>query len=77
MNEEKDLLLASAARLYSLGVDVEAAREHLRELVKQGVPQDSEAMRTEYQTFTEWNEQWKAMEQVHISLWDELLRNMI
>lgn len=38
MNEEKDLLLASAARLYSLGVDVEAAREHLRELVKQGVP---------------------------------------
>lgn len=73
MNGEKDLLLASAARLYSLGVDVEAARERLRELVKQGVPYESEEMRTAYQSFTELNEQWKAMEQAHISLRNELL----
>ena len=74
MNGEKDLLLASAARLYSLGVDVEAARERLRELVKQGFPYESEEMRTAYQSFTELNEQWKAMERAHISLRDELLR---
>lgn len=77
MNGEKDLLLASAARLYSLGVDVEAARERLRELVKQGVPYESEEMRTAYQSFTELNEQWKAMEQAHISLRDELLRKKV
>ena len=74
MNGEKDLLLASAARLYSLGVDVEAARERLKALVRQGVPYDSEEMLTAYQSFTELNEQWKAMEQAHISLRDELLR---
>ena len=74
MNGEKDLLLASAARLYSLGVDVEAARERLKELVKQGVPYDSEEMRTAYQSFTELNEQWETMEQAHVALRDEILR---
>ena len=74
MNGEKDLLLASAARLYSLGVDVEAARERLRKLVQQGVPYESEEMRMAYQSFTELNEQWKAMEQAHISLRYEMLR---
>ena len=34
----KDLLIASAARLYSMGIDLEAARERLRQLVEQGVP---------------------------------------
>ena len=29
MDSRKDLLLTSAAQLYSLGVDLEAAREHL------------------------------------------------
>jgi cytochrome c556 len=48
-------------------------RERLRKLVKQGVPYDSEEMRTAYQSFTELNEQWKAMEQAHISLRNELL----
>ena len=77
MNGEKDLLLASAARLYSLGVDVEAARERLRKLVKQGVPYDSEEMQTAYQSFTELNEQWKSMEQAHSSLRDEMLRKKV
>lgn len=77
MNEEKDLLLASAARLYSLGVDVEAARERLRKLVQQGVPYESEEMRTAHQSFTELNEQWKTMERAHISLRDELLRKKV
>ena len=37
MDYRKDLLLASAARLYSMGVDLEAARERLRQL---GVTED-------------------------------------
>ena len=31
MGNEKDLLLASAARLYSMGIDLEAARERHRQ----------------------------------------------
>ena len=45
MDYKKDLLLRSAARLYSLGIEVEVAREQLRKLVKQGVPYDSPEMR--------------------------------
>ena len=37
MDTRKELLLLSAARLYSLGVEVEARRERLRRLVEQGV----------------------------------------
>ena len=43
MDHRKELLLASAARLYSMGVDLEAARERLRQLVAQGVSYDSKA----------------------------------
>ena len=73
MNGEKDLLLASAARLYSLGVDLEAARERLRKLVQQGVPYESEEMKTAYLEFETLNQQWKTMEQEHLSLRDEIL----
>ena len=38
MNNEKDLLIASAARLYSMGIDLEATRDRLRQLVERGVP---------------------------------------
>lgn len=75
MDSRKDLLLASAARLYSLGVDLEAARERLRKLVEQGFPYDSEEMRAAYQEFTELNRQWKALEQQHLDLRDEILRS--
>ena len=40
MDFRKDLLLASAARLYSMGVDLESARERLKILVEQGVGYD-------------------------------------
>lgn len=72
MNYRKDLLLRSAARLYSMGLDLEAARERLRELVEQGVPYSSEDMLNAYRDFTELEEQWKALEQQHLELRDEL-----
>ena len=53
MDYRKDLLLASAARLYSMGVDLEAARAKLKELVERGVPYDSDEMKQAYQNFKE------------------------
>ncbi|MBQ8935017.1 MAG: hypothetical protein IJ049_01250 [Oscillospiraceae bacterium] len=75
MDDRKDLLLASSARLYSLGVDLEGARERLRCLVEQGVPYDSDEMLRAYQEFTEIDRQWKAMEKHHIELRDEIMRD--
>ena len=72
MNGEKDLLLASAARLYSLGVDLEAARERLRQLVQQGVSYESEEMKTAYLEFETLNQQWKTLEKEHLSLRAEI-----
>ncbi len=74
MDNEKDLLLASAARLYSLGVDLEAARERLRQLVEQGVSYSSKEMQTAYQEFTELDHQWKELEKQHHLLRDEIMK---
>ena len=74
MDYRKDLLLASAARLYSMGVDLEAARERLRQLVEQGVPYDSDEMKQAYQDFKELERQWKALEQQHLELRDEIMQ---
>ena len=73
MDRRKELLLKSAARLYSLGVDLEAARERLRQLVQQGVPYESEEMKTAYLEFETLNQQWKALEQEHLSLRNKIL----
>ena len=74
MDYRKDLLLASAARLYSMGVDLEAARERLRQLVAQGVSYESDEMKQAVQDF-KLDEQWKALEQQHLELRDEILQN--
>ncbi len=75
MDYRKDLLLASAARLYSLGVDLEAARAKLKELVEQGVPYDSDEMKRAYQDFKELEQQWKMLEQQHLELRDEIVKD--
>lgn len=74
MDNKKDLLLASAARLYSLGVDLELARDRLRKLVEQGVSYDSEEMKQAYLDFTERDTQWKELERQHLELEQELLQ---
>ena len=75
MDYRKDLLLASAARLYSMGVDLEAARAKLKELVEQGVPYDSDEMKRAYQNFKELEQQWKALERQHLELRDEIVKD--
>lgn len=76
MDYKKDLLLRSAARLYSLGIEVEAAREQLRTLVQQGVPYNSPEMRKALEEFQELDQQWKALEQEHLQLKAEVRREM-
>lgn len=73
MDFKKNLLLRSAARLYSLGIEVEAAREQLRKLVKKGVPYDSPEMRKALEEFQELDQQWKALEQEYLKLRGEMI----
>ena len=70
----KDLLIASAARLYSMGIDLEAARDRLRQLVEQGVPYSSDEMRRVVQDFKELEQQWKELEKEHLKLRDEMMK---
>lgn len=75
MDYRKNLLLASAARLYSMGVDLEAARAKLKELVERGVPYDSDQMKQAYQNFKELEQQWKALDRQHLELRDEIVKD--
>lgn len=72
MDPRKRLLLLSAARLYSLGLDLEAAREKLRRLVEKGVSYDSEEMLRAYEEFTVLDGEWKNLEKQHLELRDEI-----
>lgn len=72
MDARKDLLLKSAARLYSLGVDLEMTRDKLKKLVDQGVPYDSKEMKDAYREFSELDAQWKELEKQHLELRDEI-----
>jgi len=74
MDQQKDLLLASAARLYSLGLDLEAARERLRQLVAQGTGYASEDMRRALREFQDLEQQWKDLEREYLDLRGEILR---
>ena len=72
MDNKKDLLIATAARLYSMGIDLEAARDRLRQLVKQGVPYNSDEMRQAVSDFKALEQQWKELEREHLELRDEI-----
>ena len=74
MDNEKDLLIASAARLYSMGIDLEAARDRLRQLVEQGVPYSSDKMKQAVQDFKELDRHWKELEREHLELRDEVTK---
>ena len=76
MDYRKDLLLASAARLYSMGVDLEAARAKLKELAKQGVSYSSDEMVSAYREFVELEQQWKSLEHQYLELRKEILSDI-
>ena len=68
MNSDKELLILSAARLYSVGVDLEAARARLKALVDQGVSYSDERMIKAYDDFNELKAQWDNLEKQHLEL---------
>ena len=74
MDNEKDLLIASAARLYSMGIDLEAARDRLRQLVEQDVPYNSDEMKQAVQDFKVLDRQWKELEREHLRVKEEIKR---
>ena len=74
MDNKKDLLIASAARLYSMGIDLEAARDRLRQLVEQHVPYNSDEMKQAVQDFKELDRQWKELEREHLELRYEVMK---
>ena len=74
MDARKELLLMNAAKLYSLGLDVEAAREKLRQLVERGVSFSSKEMLAAYEEFTALDGHWRELEKQHLELRDELRR---
>ena len=76
MDNKKDLLIASAARLYSMGIDLEAARVRLRQLVEQCVPYNSDEMRQAVSDFKELDRQWKELEKQHLELRAEVTKKI-
>ena len=72
MSSDKELLIMSAARLYSVGVDLEAARARLKELVDRGVSYSDERMIKAYNDFNELKAQWDNLEKQHLELRDEI-----
>ena len=68
MDNDNQLLLASAARLYSLGIDLEGARERLRGYVAQGLPWSSSTMIDAYNDFTQLKKQFDELETQHLEL---------
>ena len=72
MNSDKELLIMSAARLYSVGVDLEAARARLKELVDQGVTYSDERMIKAYNDYNELKAQWDNLEKQHLELRNEI-----
>lgn len=73
MDTRKDLLLRSAARLYSIGVDLESAKEKLRKLVASGVGYDTPEMAKTVQEYTELKALWDRLEAEHLKLRGEIL----
>ena len=70
MDYKNQLLLASAARLYSLGVDLEGAREVLRRYVESGLDWHSSKMDEAYKNYTQLKDQFDSLEAQYLSLRD-------
>ena len=75
MDYKKDLLLRSSARLCSLDIEIERARQHLRELVDKSVPYTSIEMRKALEKYQVLGQQWRALEQEFLRLKEEIDRS--
>lgn len=72
VQEKKELLIRVASKLYSIGLDMDYAKENLRKLVSAGVSFDSSQMKDAYNEYKELEEQWNSLEAEYIGMRDEL-----
>lgn len=73
MDMDKEVLLCTAARLYSLGIEVEAARNRLRVLIIKGTSPKSKKVRNAMREFKELDMQWKILEAQYIEERNKML----
>ena len=73
MDYRKELLLKSGARLYSIGLDLDAAKERILKLVADGVGYDAPEMVQAVQVYTELKSLWDNLEAEHLKLKREIL----
>lgn len=72
MDCKKELLIKSAARLYSVGIDLEGAKERIRKLVSDGVGYDTLEMAKAVREYTEIKELWDILENEYLALRDDI-----
>ena len=72
MEYKKELLIKSAARLYSLGIDLEGAKDRIRKMVADGIGYDAPEMLQAVGEYAELKAQWDSLEQDHIQLREEI-----
>lgn len=72
MQGKRELLIITASRLYSIGIDLDYAKEKLRKLVDDGVSFDSFQMLDAYNEYKRLEDQWNSAEAEYLDLKDEL-----
>lgn len=73
MEYKKELLIEIAEKLYNLGIEVEAARQKLKDLVSNGVPYESASMRIALQDYQDCDARWRRLERNYLELKAEIL----
>ena len=75
LDQKKELLLKSAARLYSLGIELDVAKERIRKLVENGVGYETTEMAQAVREYTELKDLWSNLEHDHLVLRNEIEAN--
>lgn len=73
MEPKKEMLIQSAAQLYSIGIDLDEAKQQIKKLVATGARYDSPEMIQATQKYIELKERWDRLEQKHLKLKAEIL----
>lgn len=72
MSRKKQQLVQTAARLYTLGVELEGTRQHLKALTLAGRSKDSAEIQEAAERFQALHEQWTELERQYLSLREEV-----
>lgn len=72
MQGKRELLIITASKLYSVGMELDYAKEKLKKLVDDGVSFDSAQMLDAYNEYKALEDQWNLVEAEYLDLRDEL-----